>query len=123
MDRYDDVYAAKKYINKIANAKQRGIEFDLSINEFKKLTIRKACFYTGVVMTKPIGETSKLWSDLTIDRVDSSKGYIKGNVVACTRAANQLKGIWENPEFNLTGADALNIAKKSYELIRVEKGE
>jgi len=117
MNRYNDIYAAKKYLNKISNAKQREIDFDLSINEYKKIVSRKKCFYTGVVMTKPIGEGSKLWSDLTVDRIDNNKGYIRGNVVACTRAANQLKGIWENPEFNLTLEDAFNIAKKTIELI------
>ena len=44
------------------------------------------CYYTGVQLK--IG--NKL-TNPTIDRIDSSKGYIKGNVVICTEIANVMK--------------------------------
>lgn len=46
----------------------------------------KTCFYTG----KPFGEEGTLFAR-SFDRVDSSKGYVEGNVVACTVDINQKK--------------------------------
>jgi hypothetical protein len=117
----EEIYAARKYIKKHQNAQKSGIEFTLTLSEFRKIVSRKKCFYTGVLMNKPIGEHSKDWHDLTLDRIDSSKGYIKGNVVACIKAANNLKAIWENPDFKLTPKNAMDIAKKTVELIESKK--
>ena len=91
-----DLEIAKKYMNKAQNAKSLGHEFSLSFSQFKRLMIRKKCFYTGVLLNDrcPHGE----YDFRTIDRVDNSKGYIPGNVVACTYAANNLKGFLENPK-------------------------
>ena len=44
------------------------------------------CYYTGVDLK--MGD--KL-TNPTLDRIDSSKGYIKGNVVVCTEIANIMK--------------------------------
>ena len=44
------------------------------------------CYYTGV----PLKIGNKL-TNPTIDRIDSSKGYIIGNVVICTEIANIMK--------------------------------
>lgn len=118
---FEDIYAAKKYLKQIERAKQKGFDFNLSLSEFKRIISRKTCFYTGVKMNKPIGENSKDFHDLTLDRIDSSKGYITGNVVACTRAANNLKAIWENPEFKMSVEDARNVALKTIELLSLNK--
>lgn len=96
-----DLYVARKMQKKAQNAKERGIEFNLSFQSMKNLLSAKKCYYTGVIMTKSDGEGQKM-SDLTIDRIDSSKGYVPGNVVACCYAANQLKAQFENAgEFGL----------------------
>lgn len=34
-----------------------------------------------------------------IDRIDSSKGYVKGNVVACCGTCNKAKLVMTQPEF------------------------
>jgi len=120
-DLIKDKYAAKKYLKQIEKAREKGMEFDLSLAEFAKIVGRKTCFYTGVVMRKPIGANSTDFHDLTLDRIDNKKGYVSGNVVACTRAANQLKAIWETPEFKLSPRDALNVALKT--INKLEKGE
>lgn len=51
------------------------------------------CYYTGVDLK--IGD--KL-TNPTLDRIDSSKGYIKGNVVICTEIANIMKNDLSIPE-------------------------
>ena len=90
-----DLYVAQKLGQKAHNAEQRGIEFDMSFQAMKNICRAKRCFYTGIPLTKPaFGEPLKP-SDLTIDRVDASKGYVKGNVVACCHAANQVKSQFE----------------------------
>ncbi|MNF29684.1 hypothetical protein D3C85_1342250 [compost metagenome] len=85
---------ARKYLSKRSDAEQRGIEFSLSIRSMENLMKAKTCYYTGFVLTEPDGGHMKA-TDRTIDRVDSTKGYVKGNVVACCNAANQLKAMCE----------------------------
>lgn len=52
------------------------------------------CAYTGIELK--IG--NKL-TNPTIDRIDSSKGYIKGNIVICTEFANTAKNDLTLDEF------------------------
>lgn len=94
-----DLYAAKHLVWKAENAKKRGIEFNLTHTGMKNLLSAKRCFYTGIILTKSTGkeENGELrLSDFTIDRIDGSKGYVKGNVVACCHAANQMKNQFES---------------------------
>lgn len=67
-------------------------------NDIKRLLERKTCYYTGSRFTN--SENYRR----TIDRVDSSKGYVKGNVVACTHGINQIKNLIleDGGEFKLT---------------------
>ena len=51
-----------------------------------KLYKTKRCYYTGVRFDEKIKD-----KQLTLDRVDRFQGYVKGNVVACTDKANQIK--------------------------------
>lgn len=68
-------------------------------------------------MNKVMGESNS-WNDLTLDRIDNNIGYVYGNVVACTRAANNLKGIWENPTFDITVENARDIATKTIAMLK-----
>jgi hypothetical protein len=91
-----DVEIAKKYLNKKKNAEMRGVEFDLPLLSFINLYNAKKCYYTGITLTKHQSDPEKpYFSDFTIDRLDSTKGYVKGNVVACCYGANQLKAMAE----------------------------
>lgn len=47
-------------------------------------------------MTLPRKGKNMRQTDKTIDRVDASKGYVRGNCVACCNAANQFKGLLES---------------------------
>lgn len=93
-----DLIVAEKYVYLHKNAVKRNKEFNLTYADIDKLMSRKTCFYTGV----------RLHSDKhhphyrTIDRVDPSKGYVKGNVVACSHLSNQIKNrLFEEPTSNL----------------------
>ena len=95
----DDYHIAKKLIQLKQSADSRKIPFSLKFATVKKLLNAKICFYTG----KPFAK--KGLDARSIDRVDSSKGYIDDNVVACTVDVNIKKT-------NLTAQEILMIAKK-----------
>lgn len=87
----NDVKMARKYISKEFNAKEAGIEFNLSFAEFKRAMNKKYCAYSGLELTEKQGFRKR-----TIDRIDNSKGYIAGNIIVCAMGINSLKGDIEN---------------------------
>lgn len=101
-----ELYCAKHLIWKSENAKKRGIDFTLSFTSMKNLMSAKRCYYTGLPLTKSDGSGEMRLSDATIDRIDGSKGYIAGNVVACCHGANQMKG-----QFEAMGVKGLKIGR------------
>jgi hypothetical protein len=54
------------------------------------------CFYTGTLMSY-LGEGTP--ESVSIDRVDSSKGYLRSNVVLCCAYVNRMKGDRSFDEF------------------------
>lgn len=87
-----DMYTAKKLISKSKNARERGIEFNMTFTAMRNILSAKYCFYTGIPLELPVGDAANLKpNSLTIDRICSSKGYVKGNVVACSNEFNQMK--------------------------------
>lgn len=103
-----EVLVANKYRGKVDNARSRGIEFALSLNEYRQLLLRKRCAYTGIPMTlHKQGNPTK--TDLTIERVDDKKGYIKGNVIAVCYAANNIKSVFEDPNMILNVDHAIKM--------------
>lgn len=79
---------AKTYLSKAKSAKDRGISFELSFAEYKRLRNCKTCHLTGVKLTP---------KTFSLDRLNKQIGYVKGNVVACHKVVNMLKGTLENP--------------------------
>ena len=98
-----DLIIASKFVQKANRAEQAGHSFDLTFNQFKKLMNIKKCYYTGITLVEN-GRNPPVKESRTIDRLDSTKGYVAGNVVACSRASNQLKSIWEGGDTYLTTA-------------------
>lgn len=89
---------ARAYLNKSQSSKDRKISFTLSLLSFSNLMKAKRCAYTNILLTEPIkgkrGQTvHPRGTDRTLERVDNTKGYEKGNVVAVCHAANELKNI------------------------------
>lgn len=74
------------------SARKRGIPFDESLTSKDLIDLwekqKHKCFYTGVQMT--FNKEDKLHL-VSVDRVDSSIGYTKGNIVLCTYAFNSFK--------------------------------
>jgi hypothetical protein len=82
-----DLEIAKKYINIQQSAQKRNLEFNLSLKDIKRLLKTKKCFYTGNELNHIIGDENQL----SIDRIDNNKGYVVGNVVACSSKFNMIK--------------------------------
>jgi hypothetical protein len=93
---HPDLKIAQMYCRKWQSCRAKGLDFELSFAQFKKLHATKRCAYTDVLMTKANGEKVHE-TDRTIDRIDASRGYVPGNVVACCDAANRIKGGLEAP--------------------------
>jgi hypothetical protein len=80
-----DVEVAKKLINIYQSAQDRKLQFNLSFEYVRKMLEYKTCYYTNKIFTED-GANAR-----SFDRVDSDKGYIEGNVVACTIDINGKK--------------------------------
>jgi hypothetical protein len=106
-----ELLVANKYRGKVDNAKSRGIDFALTLNEFRNLLLKKRCAYTGIPLTLH-KQGHPVNADLTIERVDSNKGYVRGNVIAVCSAANSVKGVLEDPNTFLSVNDAIRMFAK-----------
>jgi hypothetical protein len=74
---------------RLTAAKKRSKDVSIT-NEDLKTQFQKQngkCFYTGTVLTTIVNKPDTL----SLDRVDSSKGYHKDNVVLCTSRINRMK--------------------------------
>lgn len=74
----------ERYNYKKINARKRNIKFDLSFESFAIVMSQPTCFYTGIPY-----QSAK---EISLERVDNSKGYIEDNVVSCNGYINMLKG-------------------------------
>ena len=115
-----ELYVSRFYKNKANNARRDGYEFGLSLISVRNLLMAKRCYYTGREMTLPNyrqdgsvpGNVPQRPTDVTIDRVDNSLGYVKGNVVACCKAANSFKARLDNDNFELGMDDMIRMSDK-----------
>lgn len=80
-------------------AKQRKLEWNLDKDTFLSLT-KQNCYYCGCEPSQLIKRNNL--DDYTyngIDRIDSSLGYIKNNVVSCCQQCNIMKFDYSMKEF------------------------
>jgi hypothetical protein len=94
-----EAWVADYYKRKADSARSRGLDFRLNLVSFRNLLRTVKCPYTGVALTVPRPGKPSLHSDITIDRIDNSKGYVKNNVMAISYQANNLKSLFENPQY------------------------
>lgn len=80
-----DLEVAKKMLKIHQSAIDRKLEFNLTFQSVRKLLSYPTCFYTNRKFEED-GTYAR-----SFDRVDSSKGYVEGNVVACTVDINGKK--------------------------------
>lgn len=78
-----------KRLQILKSAKSRGLEFNLTDANVRKLLNTKVCYYTGVTFN----ENNDPLNIRTFERVDDTKGYVQGNVVVVTLRANRIKNL------------------------------
>ena len=83
-----DEQIARRYIALKQSAQARGFDFNLSLTSVKNLLSSSKCYYTG----NRLNYVKDHPNQLTVDRLDNTKGYVKGNVVACSKWFNVKKG-------------------------------
>jgi hypothetical protein len=76
----------------------RGLSFDLSIEEFSFLT-KGNCYYCGLEPQQIKMQKSSPYVYNGIDRVDNSKGYSKDNCVSCCKYCNSAKSTMTQNDF------------------------
>lgn len=89
------VYRSYKYRAKIKN-----ISFELLKDEFKYLT-QQNCYYCNSEPSSKMNHNNRFGEFIYngIDRLDSTKGYIKNNCVSCCILCNQAKMDLSKEEF------------------------
>ncbi len=70
-----------------ATARNKGYEYNITEDD---LNIPTLCPYLGVVLTNE-QNSFKVQTNISIDRIDSTQGYIKGNVQVISYLANKMK--------------------------------
>lgn len=73
-----------------ASARSRGFEHTITITDIKEQLEKQKhkCYYSGI----DFGDTFlNKWTYPTVDRIDSTKGYVKGNICICTFYVNMMK--------------------------------
>lgn len=118
-----DAQIAAKYAKKYEQCVKRNILFDLSFQEFYDLCMTEHCYYTNMTLLKREDDSvsfdhnnSLKPNALTLDRIDCTKGYVPGNVVACAHIVNawkeQVLECKTRLGASLTAIDMLNIILK-----------
>lgn len=105
------MFAARRYLNKVQDALRRNIHFTLTIEDFTSLMRQRVCHFTGMALTIEISAEDiqkRLIPDnyLSFDRLDSSKGYTRDNVVVLAHSVNIAKARMTEVEFRQLSAAA-----------------
>lgn len=84
----------KGIINKTkSRAKEKSLEYNLNevylLDKFKEQDGK--CALTNITMTYFLGGKGKIHTNISADRIDSSKGYIKGNIQLVCHIINIMK--------------------------------
>lgn len=89
------IWAAKK------RAKEKGLDFNITEDD---IIIPEKCPYLKTKFSYNAPRGSDRRTVITLDRIDSSKGYIKGNIEVISHLANTMKS-------NATQEELINFAK------------
>lgn len=97
------------------SSRQRRISFAITFDEIKRRFDfqEQRCFYTGMPMTFTPNDPNKV----SIDRLDSSKGYEPNNIVLCSKRINAMKNDMSVEEFLgvVSAISGWTEARKSFE--------
>ena len=93
----------KKYIR---TDKEKGLDNDLDI-EFVKETYKQGCYYCG----------DKAIRNMTLDRIDNTKGHLKSNCICACVQCNRSRQDWYSvEEFKALKENEARILNKKYTL-------
>ena len=85
-----DFSLCKSYCNKVQSSKDRGIDFELSLNNWKNLSEKKVSEYTGRVFDNSKDNESSIERKFALD------GYTESNTIVCTAKENSVKSNLDN---------------------------
>lgn len=88
-----DMTLDKKIKEWKTKAKKRNIEWNLTTEYIKSIPM--VCFYTGEELTVDRNKDNTI----SLDRIDSNKGYVEGNVVFTSWIINRAKHILSSNDF------------------------
>jgi hypothetical protein len=71
-----------------SRARRRGLEFNLTAED---IVIPDTCPVLGIPMVRQVGRPGVFTNSPTLDRIDNSRGYVKGNVWIISGRANSMK--------------------------------
>lgn len=97
------IQIAECYANKSKNARQRKLQFGISLLTFVNIKLQTHCAYSGLPFTEK--------DELSLERIDNNLGYIDGNVIPVIRRLNNLR----NDHTLETIDGAIDKCKKSIE--------
>lgn len=80
-------FETQLYSRAKASAKPRQLEFNIEISD---VVIPEFCPYLGIKLTRHVNG-GRQESNASLDRIDNTKGYIKGNVQVISSKANFMK--------------------------------
>jgi hypothetical protein len=103
-----------RYTSAKARAKSQGINFDIDekylLDLYNKQTGK--CYYSGISMEINIPQNGEYKFTLSLDKINPSLGYTKGNVVLCCWIVNVMK---TNTNYN----DFIDLCKLIYEKSKI----
>jgi hypothetical protein len=85
----------------VGNAIQRGYEFDLTPEYVWSLYEKqnRLCSLSGLPIVFFADSNKRYEQTASVDRIDSNKGYIKGNIQIVNKVINQMKSYMSDEEF------------------------
>jgi DNA-directed RNA polymerase subunit RPC12/RpoP len=97
-----------------SRALQRNLEFNIEITD---IVIPEFCPILGIELKEHKGRSGGEKTSPALDRIDNSKGYVKGNIIVISHLANMMKSSANNEELRLFAKwITVNIPTESNEL-------
>jgi len=115
----EQIYYQRVYNRLKESAKERHIDFNLHKLSILNLLRAKKCYYSGLPITRSQQYTDTLLQS-SVDRIDCNKGYVSGNIVACSMLINNLKNSIEHPNSFVAFSENKKIQQKGIEKFCVD---